>query len=105
MILKMRARGSTSCNPVHNMVQSGWVNATNDNMDWTSDQGGTGSGNTGPADDHTPNGQVYMYLETSCSIRTANLETPTFDFSSAPAPQVSFYITCMVQPLVRCILK
>jgi len=85
-------QGPTGCNPTHNMVQTGWTNVTGDDMDWTSDQGGTGSSSTGPDEDHTPGGSYYMYLETSCSaVRTANLETPTFDFTSAPSPQVSFW--------------
>ncbi|MCH2022502.1 MAG: right-handed parallel beta-helix repeat-containing protein [Saprospiraceae bacterium] len=84
--------GPVGCNPSYTMVQTGWLNASGDDMDWTNDVNGTGSSNTGPNLDHTPNGTFYMYLETSCSaIRTANLETPTFDFSSAPAPQVSFW--------------
>jgi hypothetical protein len=74
------------------MVQTGWLNASGDDMDWTNDINGTGSSSTGPTLDHTPTGTFYMYLETSCSaVRTANLETPTFDFTSAPAPQISFW--------------
>lgn len=82
--------GPTGCNPSYTMVQTGWLNAAGDDMDWTTDQNATGSGNTGPNGPFA--GNVYMYLETSCSAnRTANLETPAFDFTSAPSPQVSFW--------------
>jgi len=86
--------GSTGCNPTYPMVQAGWLNAAGDDMDWTNDINTTGSSSTGPNLDHTPSGTFYMYLETSCgtsSARTANLETPVFNFASAPAPQVSFW--------------
>ena len=84
--------GPTGCNPSYTMVEPGWFNSPADDMDWTNDINSTGSGSTGPTGDHTPNGVFYMYLETSCSaIRTANLETPVFDFTAAPSPQLSFW--------------
>ncbi len=86
--------GSTASNPSYTMVQTGWLNAAGDDMDWTNDVNATGSGSTGPNEDHTvAPGTFYMYLETSGTGtgRVANLETPTFDFTSAPAPQVSFW--------------
>jgi hypothetical protein len=86
--------GSTLSNPTYVMVETGWLNAAGDDMDWTNDINATSSGSTGPNEDHTPApGQIYMYLETSGSGtgRVANLETPTFDFTSAPAPQLSFW--------------
>ncbi len=86
--------GPTSSNPTYTMVQPGWLNAAGDDMDWTNDINNTGSGSTGPDLDHTPGaGVFYMYLETSGTGtgRIANLETPTFDFTAAPTPQVSFW--------------
>lgn len=86
--------GPTASNPTYAMQQPGWLNASGDDMDWTNDVNNTGSGNTGPNLDHTPGaGTFYMYLETSGggAGRIANLETPTFDFTTAPAPQVSFW--------------
>ncbi|MGH1339319.1 MAG: right-handed parallel beta-helix repeat-containing protein, partial [Aureispira sp.] len=86
--------GPTFSNPTYAMQQPGWLNATGDDMDWTNDVNNTGSGNTGPNLDHTPGaGTFYMYLETSGggTGRVANLETPTFDFTAAPTPQVSFW--------------
>lgn len=85
--------GSTGCNPTYTMVQTGWVNVSGDDMDWTNERAATGSGSTGPISDHTSApGEVYMYLEASCSAnRTAILETPTFDFTNVPSPQISFW--------------
>ena len=86
--------GPTTSNPSYTMVQPGWLNASGDDMDWTNDVNNTGSGSTGPNLDHTPGaGVFYMYLETSGggAGRTANLLTPTFDFTNAPTPQVSFW--------------
>lgn len=82
--------GPTGCNPSYTMVQQGWLNAAGDDMDWTNDRNATGTGNTGPNGPYA--GNVYMYLETSCQAnRTANLETPVFDFTSTSTPQVSFW--------------
>ena len=82
--------GPVGCNPSYTMVQTGWLNAAGDDMDWTNDRNATGSGNTGPSGPFA--GNVYMYLETSCSAnRLADLETPAFDFTAAPSPQVSFW--------------
>lgn len=39
-----------------------WTNLNDDEFDWQRDRGGTGSGNTGPSNDHTTkssNGKVY----------------------------------------------
>lgn len=84
--------GPTGCNPTYTMVESGWLNAAGDDMDWTNDINTTGSG-YGAVEDHTPGaGVLYMYLESSCAAaRQANLETPTFDFSAVSNPSVSFW--------------
>lgn len=67
-------------------------------LDWGVDVGGTGSGNTGPAVDHTLGNAVgkYVYVETSCSGTgypsiTANLESPWFDFSGGLNMQLDFW--------------
>ncbi|MCB0401705.1 MAG: right-handed parallel beta-helix repeat-containing protein [Flavobacteriales bacterium] len=85
--------GPTGCNPTYTMVEPGWLNAAGDNMDWTNDINATGSGSTGPNEDHTPGaGVFYMYLEASCTAnRVAWLESPVFDFTSVTNPEVSFW--------------
>ncbi|XP_019632083.1 PREDICTED: MAM and LDL-receptor class A domain-containing protein 2-like [Branchiostoma belcheri] len=43
----------------------GWIQATDDEFDWTRQNGGTGSQNTGPTTDHTSGSGFYMFIETS----------------------------------------
>ena len=70
----------------------GWTQDGGDNFDWTRDSAGTPSSNTGPS---TGNGSTwYMYTESSSPnypSRTANLESPCFDLTSASSAQFSFY--------------
>lgn len=83
--------GSTSC-----ALPNGWVNytnATDDDIDWRLDSGGTPSTNTGPGTDANPGtvGGLYIYLEaSSCSGRTAILESPCIDLTAATSAELSF---------------
>ncbi|XP_077978860.1 MAM and LDL-receptor class A domain-containing protein 1-like [Glandiceps talaboti] len=45
-----------------------WVQATDDEFDWTRLQGSTGSVGTGPAFDHTTGSGFYIYIETSSTV-------------------------------------
>ncbi len=77
-------------------LAEGWVNATGDDIDWTTDVGGTPSSLTGPSVDHTLGSALgkYLYLESSVPgspTKTANLLSPYFDFTNAPSPQLSFW--------------
>jgi hypothetical protein len=77
-------QGSTACGatvPLNGL----WTNQLNDDIDWTSDQDGTGSSNTGPTAnggaDHNPGvaGGTYLYVEASaCALDTAKLLSPEF---------------------------
>ncbi len=75
-------------------LSGGWTNVTNDGAEWLVDQGGTSSFNTGPSIDHNPGTSAgnYLYTETSgCNNQTANLISPTFDFSFMSNPTVNFW--------------
>ncbi|XP_071492659.1 MAM and LDL-receptor class A domain-containing protein 1-like [Diadema antillarum] len=43
----------------------GWLQLTDDDFDWTRENGGTPSSSTGPSGDHTTGNGYYMYIETS----------------------------------------
>lgn len=74
-----------------------WNNDTNDNLDWTTWSGATGSLGTGPQTDHNPGttSGKYLYIETSGSCNgngfTGHLESPWFNFSTLTTPTVSFW--------------
>jgi hypothetical protein len=82
--------GASNCGPYFMSVGSLWVNdAADGGNDWSSDNNGTGSTNTGPTinggADYNPGvaGGRYMVTETSgCTSDTRNLESPWFDFST-----------------------
>ena len=67
-----------------------WTQDTGDDIDLTRRSGGTPSNNTGPSGAH--DGSFYMYTEASGGNQnsTANFDA-VFDFTSAVAPQFSFY--------------
>jgi hypothetical protein len=66
-------QGSGSCGAI-NPTANGWVNATNDDIDWSADDYTTGSSSTGPSKDHTTGDGKYMYTEASgCYSRKAFL--------------------------------
>ena len=75
-----------------------WNNpSTGDFTDWSVDQGGTTSSNTGPSVDHNPGTSSgnYLYMETSTPCNggtvTAHLESPWFDLTNVNAPTVKFW--------------
>ncbi|XP_035658185.1 MAM and LDL-receptor class A domain-containing protein 1-like [Branchiostoma floridae] len=43
----------------------GWTQATDDEFDWTRNQGTTGTANSGPSSDHTTGNGYYVYIEAS----------------------------------------
>ncbi|XP_044182256.1 MAM and LDL-receptor class A domain-containing protein 1-like isoform X1 [Acropora millepora] len=64
----------------------GFIQATNDDFDWTRRNGSTPSFNTGPSSDHTSESGYYMYIETSgprVQGDLARLSTPALSFSGA----------------------
>ncbi len=72
-----------------------WTNVANDDFDWTIDDAGTGSSNTGPEDDVTTGGN-YLYLETSGTLcRNGNeaiLQSQCMEVNAAAgACHLSFY--------------
>ena len=67
-----------------------WTQGTGDNFDWTRNQNGTPSGNTGP--NAANGGNYYMYTEATSNFNnTSNLVGPCFDLTSATTAQFSFY--------------
>lgn len=67
-----------------------WTQDAGDNFDWTRDQSGTPSSNTGP--NSANGGSWYMYTEASSNYNnTSNLESPCFDLTSASSAAFSFY--------------
>jgi hypothetical protein len=67
----------------------GWVQATNDQMDWTLLSGSTPSPATGP--DFAANGSFYAYTEaTNNTNRNAFLESPCLNVAGVASFQVSF---------------
>ena len=77
-------------------LTSFWVNVPfGDDIDWTVDENGTPSGNTGPSTDHNPGTTTgnYLYTEASgsCSNDSAFLITPFLDFSQLQAPTMDFW--------------
>ena len=73
-----------------------WSNATDDDIDWTVDNGGTPSSGTGPAVDHTTGTASgnYLYTESSFGMdnKQANLISPQIDLSSGiSSPWLSFW--------------
>jgi len=71
-----------------------WVNSLNDDIDWTVDEGGTPSGNTGPNVDNTIGDATgnYLYTEASgCNLSEAVLLSPCLDINGLVNPTLSFY--------------
>ncbi|NND31087.1 MAG: hypothetical protein HKN76_00760 [Saprospiraceae bacterium] len=74
---------------------NGWIQDAGDGDDWRIGFGTTGSGGTGPDQDHnpgTPTGQ-YLFTEASgCQGVTSILISPCFDLSNLGDPYVDFYV-------------
>lgn len=91
----------TSCGNACTLSGSDFTNDTSDDIDWTADASGTGSGSTGPTAsggaDHNPGvaGGIYLYTETSGSCSggdEAYLVSPYFDFTSGfDIPYLEFW--------------
>ncbi|MEM7370640.1 MAG: GEVED domain-containing protein [Bacteroidota bacterium] len=73
---------------------NGWTFNANDDFRWQVDNFGTGSFNTGPADDHTAAGSIYMYTESNFGALagdSTSLFSPCLDLTSLTAPRLSFW--------------
>jgi len=72
-----------------------WSNiASNDDFDWTINQGGTPSSSTGPSGDHTTGNGWYIYTESSSPYYPAYLaivELPVFDFTNFSGVEIRFW--------------
>ena len=77
------------------VLANGWVKTGGSNFEgWTVEQDGIGnSTNTGPIDDHTLGGQIYMYTETSSGAvgNQYELISPCVDLNGLPSPKLSFW--------------
>ncbi|GIV34586.1 MAG: hypothetical protein KatS3mg031_2121 [Chitinophagales bacterium] len=76
-------------------LSAGWVNATNDDLDWATYSGATPTGNTGPSGDHSAGGTgKYLYVESSnpCSpLKTASLLSPPLNLTGLTNFYVDFW--------------
>lgn len=74
---------------------TGWTITTpNTSAGWyVETDGTTNSSGTGPLDDHTPGGNIYVYTETSSGSQgdTYTLTTPCIDLAGVNAPKLSFW--------------
>ncbi|UAB75452.1 LamG-like jellyroll fold domain-containing protein [Mesoflavibacter sp. SCSIO 43206] len=67
-----------------------WTQSSTDDFDWTKNQNGTPSNNTGP--NSANGGNWYLYTEASSNFNnTSDLISPCFDLSSASSANFSFY--------------
>lgn len=68
-----------------------WIQNTGDDFDWTTLSGATQSNGTGPT--NANDGTYYAYMEASAPNnpnKRAILESPCFDLSSVPFPELTF---------------
>lgn len=81
-------------------LSQGWYNMENiqgDAIDWRTDNNGTGTGGTGPSNDHTSGIGNYLYLEGSgnngsgCTYKEAILHSPCLDLTNITQPELSFW--------------
>lgn len=93
--------GTPACNgittfPYTESFESGagvWIQGTSDDLNWTRDNNGTPSGNTGPS--NAADGSYYMYIESSGNGtgypgKTADLVSPCIKIAGLSKPQLSF---------------
>jgi hypothetical protein len=78
-----------------NGLANSWT-ATSPNQfaGWSPEFDGIGNTfGTGPIDDHTPGGQIYMFTETTSGATgdTYTLTSPCIDLTNADAPRLSFW--------------
>ena len=92
--------GQRTTNSVANVVLvNDWSNQANgviDDLDWTSDRGGTSSGTTGPSTDHTlgTSAGTYLYAEASGAgspSKLANLISPIVNLEGSASSMLEFY--------------
>ena len=90
------------CSDISCPLSAGWFNVPNvlgDSIDFRTHNGGTGSANTGPSNDHTQgtSSGKYLYLETSgnggsgCRNQLAHLHSPCIDLANTNQPSLSFW--------------
>ncbi|MEZ4777089.1 MAG: GEVED domain-containing protein [Bacteroidia bacterium] len=78
-------------------LDNGWTMASNNPstfLGWTVEQDGVANSfGTGPIDDHTPGGSIYMYTETSGSLTSDvySLFSPCVDLGGAPSPILTWW--------------
>ncbi|MHB2149696.1 S8 family serine peptidase [Calditrichota bacterium LG25] len=71
-----------------------WYNATDDDIDWSVNQGTTPSSGTGPNADHTSGSGQYLYVEASSPNypnKWAYLHSNYFNFSAENNPTLEFW--------------
>lgn len=89
----VRVEGTALTLPYAESFEDGfgaWQQSTNDDLDWTRNNGGTDTASTGPSS--ASDGNQYLYVENHDSgvqYKTTSVEC-SFDFSSASAPELSF---------------
>lgn len=74
-------------------LDNGWVNLSNEDLEWVADGNGTPSSNTGPETDHTGGGN-YLYLEASSPnfpSLVATAQSPCIDISTLSTPTLYFW--------------
>lgn len=84
-----------TCEGENCLLQDGWTNLQNlvaDDIDWRTDENGTGTANSGPSADHTTGFGKYLYLEGStCYNKEAVLHGPCVDLVGTNQPTMSFW--------------
>lgn len=87
--------GTTIC--VLSGVWNNLSNGSDDNIDWRIDEGGTGSGGTGPAMDYNPGTATgnYAYLEASggCTGETAILESNCINLNTTYEMTIGYHMS------------
>ncbi len=88
-------QGSTSDGRNDIVLDNGWMNLQFETLDFVSNKGGTPSGSTGPASDHTKGDSTgtYLYMETSSPKEGefARLLSPVVDLTGQTNSSVEFY--------------
>ena len=74
-------------------LAAGWTREFTTGLGWFVDDNGTPSGNTGPANNHTPGGSVYMFTEVTGGNEGDRylLYSPCIDVSGINTAALSFY--------------
>ena len=86
-------------------LQSGWTNAATANRDFSVDNGGTSSSNTGPSVDYDPGTPVgkYLYAEASNPCygggNTWHLVSPSIDLTGTNDIQFTFWYHMLGQSM------